>query len=164
MFSPMCIYVCPLSLSLVIISTRTNMVISGVTGGGRGQSAPKTSEVLTGKYFCWPSGKKEARGKGWKLRRKEGIQNCKREGVKLEMEGGKVTKWGGPFFFFFFFFLSLSLFKTTNLFWVYQNGNFLPGKSILRRGKNQEKWLLPPQSPFVNWTLKAKRITLFYHV
>ena len=33
-----------------------------------------------------------------------------------------------------------SLFKTTEIcFWGYQNGNFLPGKSISRREKNQEK-------------------------
>ena len=42
-----------------------------------------------------------------------------------------------------FFFLCFSLFKTCNLFWYYQNGNFLPGKSISRREKNQEKLLCP---------------------
>ena len=44
--------------------------------------------------------------------------------------------------FFFFFCFSL-LKKDGNLFWVYQNGNFLQGKSISRREKNQEKWLRP---------------------
>ena len=45
---------------------------------------------------------------------------------------------------FFFFFFSLFTFKNHwNLFWVYQNGNFLAGRSISRRGKNQEKWLCP---------------------
>ena len=55
--------------------------------------------------FCWRIGKKEARKKGWKLRRKGG---------KLEMEAGKRQKkrWG-PFFFFFFF--CFSLLKTTKI-------------------------------------------------
>ena len=40
-------------------------------------------------------GKKE---KGVKIEKKK--ENCKREGGKLKMEGGKVTKWGeDPFFF-----------------------------------------------------------------
>ena len=37
-------------------------------------------------------------------------ENCKREGGKLKMEGGKVPKWGADFFFFFFL-----LFKTTKI-------------------------------------------------
>ena len=32
-----------------------------------------------------------------------------------------------------------------NLFWVYQNGNFLPGKKASRRVKKSEKITLPPQ-------------------
>ena len=54
------------------------------------------------------------------------------------MEEGKVIK-RGPFF---------SLFTSENdgnLFWVYQNGNFLPGKSISRRDKKSGKMTLPPQ-------------------
>ena len=104
---------------------------SGVTGGGAGgQSAPP--ETSDREIFADVSGKK---GKGWKLRRKGG---------KLEMEAGKRQKkrWG-PFFFFFFFFLLFTFENDENLFWVYQNGNFLPGKSISRREKNQEKWLCP---------------------
>ena len=64
------------------------------------------------------------------------------------MEGGKITKWGEKFFFFFFFFL-FTFQNDWNLFWVYQNGNFLPGKSISRRGKNQEKWLCPLREIFL---------------
>ena len=30
-----------------------------------------------------------------------------------------------------------------NLLWVYQNGNFVPGKSISHQENNQEKWLCP---------------------
>ena len=59
-------------------------------------------------------------------------------------------------FFFLSFFFCFSLFRTTEscfrstkmgifyLFWVYQNGNFLSGKSISRQEKNQEKMTLPP--------------------
>ena len=38
-------------------------------------------------------------------------------------------------FFFFFFFFLFTFENDENLFWVYQNGNFLPGKSISRREK-----------------------------
>ena len=62
-------------------------------------------------------------------------ENCKMEGGKLKMEGGKNSKMR---FFFVFVFVFLNDY---NLFWVYQNGNFLPGK-------NQEKWLCPPQKNF----------------
>ena len=60
------------------------------------------------------------------------------------MEAGKRKKkrWG-PFFFFFFFFLLFTFENDENLFWVYQNGNFLPGKSTSRRETNEEKWLCP---------------------
>ena len=67
-------------------------------------------------------------------------------------------------FFFSFFFFCFSLFKTTKIclgstkmkivyrsffkpqkfvLGLYQNGNFLPGKSISRQEKNQEKLLCP---------------------
>ena len=103
-------------------------------GAGGGQSAPP--ETSDREIFADVSGKKRQgkKGKGWKLSRKGG---------KLEMEAGKRQKkrWG-PFFFFFFFLL-FTFENDENLFWVYQNGNFLPGKSISRREKNQEKWLCP---------------------
>ena len=54
----------------------------------------------------------------------------------------------GPFFlkfFYLFFFFFFTFENDRNLFWVYQNGNFLPGKSISQREKNQEKMTLPPQ-------------------
>ena len=53
----------------------------------------------------------------------------------------------GLFFFFFFFFLFAFHFffqNHWNLFQVYQNGNFLPGKSISHRGKKSGKMTLPP--------------------
>ena len=54
------------------------------------------------------------------------------------MEVGKVIKRVEDFFFFFFF-LVFTFENNGNLFWVYQNVNFLQGKSISRREKNQEK-------------------------
>ena len=49
------------------------------------------------------------------------------------MEVGKVIKSVKDFFFF-------SFENDKNLFWVYQNGNFLPGKNISRQEKkNLEK-------------------------
>ena len=59
--------------------------------------------------------------------------------------------WG--WFFFLFCFVCLFVFFTfqnhSNLFWVYQNGNFLPGKSISCQEKNQEKWLCPIRKIFL---------------
>ena len=63
------------------------------------------------------------------------------------MDVGKERKRGEDLFFFFFFF-SFLLFifeKDGNLFWVYQNGNFLPGKSHFHAGKKSGKMTLLPQ-------------------
>ena len=110
---------------------------SGVTGGGQGGRVPP-QRLLTGKFLLTYREKrgKEKGGKGWKLRRKGG---------KLETEAGKRQKkrWG-PFFFFFFFLL-FTFENDENLFWVYQNGNFLPGKNISGREKKSGKMTLPPQ-------------------
>ena len=68
--------------------------------------------------------------------------------------------------FFFFFVFSFSLLKTTEIcFGVYQNGNFLPGKIISRREKNQEKWFCPLRkisllrpwfcNKLLNWSLNV---------
>ena len=58
----------------------------------------------------------------------------------MKMEVGKVIKKrveDPPFFFFFFVLFTFE--NDRNLFWVYQNANFLPGKSISCREKNPEK-------------------------
>ena len=89
---------------------------------------------------------KEKQGKRGKWGKKK--ENWKREDGKLKMEGGKVTKWGEAFFFFFFF-LPFTFQNHWNLFWVYQNWNFLPGKSISHREKNLEKWLCPLRKMFL---------------
>ena len=107
-------------------------VVSGVTGGGAGgQSAPP--ETSDWEIFADVSGKKRQgkKGKGVKIEKKRWkIGNGSRKTSKKEVR---------TFFFFFFFFLLFTFENDENLFWVYQNGNFLPGKSISRREKNQEK-------------------------
>ena len=89
--------------------------------------------------FCWPTTKREARKKG-KMEKKR-KKNQKKGKWKIENGRGKSDKmrrrpWG-PFFFpsssFFFFLLTFQ--NHWNLFWVYQNGYFLHGKSISRREK-----------------------------
>ena len=105
-------------------------VVSGVTGGGGGGRGgrvppPETSDR---EIFADVSGKKRQgkKGKGVKIETKRWkIGNGSRKTSEKEVR---------TFFFFFFFFEN-----DENLFWVYQNGNFLPGKSISRREKNQEK-------------------------
>ena len=109
----------------------TDRIISnGVTGGGGGAKCPR--DFWPGN-FCWRIGKKEAkkkgkRGENWEEKK----ENCKREGGKLETEVGKAIKRGELFFFFFFFFFFLlfTFENDGNLFWVHQNGNFLPGKAF----------------------------------
>ena len=101
--------------------------------------------------FCWLTGKRQARKKG-KWSRKEGKSKKRRWKLKKN-EGGKVTKSGERTFYFclfvclFVLFLFSGFFSTFqnpwNLFWIYQNGNFLPGKSISRREKSGKITLLP---------------------
>ena len=106
------------------------------------------------------SGKERQGKKGtwawWgKWSRKEG--KSKQGRWKIENERRKSYKMRrGLFFFCFCFFVFCFCFlflfcfvfftfqnQCWNLFWVYQNRNFLPGKSISRWEKNQEKWLCP---------------------
>ena len=70
-------------------------------------------------------------------------ENQKREGGKLTMEGGKLQNDERTFFSPFAFHFSKPL-KFGNLFWVYQNGNFLLGKSISLREKKSGKMTVPP--------------------
>ena len=65
--------------------------------GAGGQGAPQ--RLLTGKFLLTYQEKKRSQGKK---------ENCKREGGKLKMEGGKwksykINEERTPFFFFFFF-------------------------------------------------------------
>ena len=78
---------------------------------------------------AWGSRGERKRGENWE----ETKENCKREGGKLKNGRWKRLQNEERIFFFFFF---LSLFETTKiLFWVYQIGNFLPGKKHFTPGK-----------------------------
>ena len=96
-------------------------------GGGTGfpseTSDREISADLSGKDFKW--GKKK--------------ENWKSEGEKFKMEGGleKIQNEERIFFFFFTFQ------NDWNLFWVYQNGNFLLWKSISRRRGKMRKMTCP---------------------
>ena len=76
------------------------------------------------------------------------------EKKRKKIEKGKVENWkwkeeksqNKERTYFFFFFVTFQ--NHWNLFWVYQNGNFPPGKSISCRKKIQEKMTLPPQKNF----------------
>ena len=93
-------------------------------GGGPGRQSAPPRDFWPGN-FCWRIGKNKARKKG----------------KQLEMEVGKVIKRGEDLFFFFFFPspLLFTFENSGNLFWVYQNGNFLPGKSSFHAGKKIRK-------------------------
>ena len=82
-------------------------------GGKRGQSAPP--ETSDREMFADVSGKKRQGRKG-------------KRGENLEEK-----------FVCLFVFLIFTFENEGNLFWVYQTGNFLPGKDISRQEKNQEK-------------------------
>ena len=98
----------PYSMSLKL----TELHFSGITGGGRGVRMPQ--RLLTGKILLtyWDKRGKEKMEKGGNGEGKK--ENCKKEGGKLKMEGGKSSKMRRGLFFFFFFFL-LFTFKTTKI-------------------------------------------------
>ena len=104
---------------------------SGVTGGGgqglRGAECPQ--RLLTGKFLLIYREKRD-KGKKRKMEKKGRKINWKKEGGKLKMEEEKVTKWAENHW---------------NLFCVYQNGNFLPGKSISRREKIRKNDFAPSE-------------------
>ena len=97
---------------------------NGVTDGGA-ECPPETSDWEISADLQGKERGKEKRENG-----AEKKENQKREGGKLKMEGGKFTKWGEDPFFLLFTFE-----HHWNLFWVYQNGSFLPGKNISRHEK-----------------------------
>ena len=112
--------------------------ISGVTGRGRLPPPPPAWPA----NFCWSIGKKEARKK-WERGKKE---KNRRKIVKGKVRNwkwkeGKIQNEERTFFFFLLFTFQ----NDENLFWVYQNGNFLPGKRISCREKNQENDFSPSE-------------------
>ena len=129
-----------------LIETHT---ISGVTGGGQVEECPP--ETSDREIFADLQGKKEGRKNGKGGNGEEKKENCEREGGKLKMGGGKCSEMrrgGEDLLPFFFFVVALHFQNEENLFWGYQNRNFLPGKSISRQEKNQEKWLCPLRKNF----------------
>ena len=56
------------------------------------------------------------------------------------MEAGKVIKSDEDLFFL----LCITFEIDENLFWVYQNGNFLPGKNISCQKKIRKNYFAPP--------------------
>ena len=126
---------------------------SDVKGGGAGGRVPPY--IFHREIFADLPGKN---GQGRRGNAGEKNKYLKRKTWKIENGRENYEKWKKwaedlffffsssfffLFFFFFFFFFGLSLFETTeifkNLFGVYQNGQFLPGKSIF----HWEKWLCP---------------------
>ena len=126
---------------------------SGVTRGGRGGRVAHPWKV-SGKFLKKGGNKEKREGREEKKRKekerqgKKGEMENKRSEIvkgeeenKLKMEGGngkyKVWKWAEDlffFFFFFFFFLLVTIWNHWNLFGVYQNGIFLPGKKQFKPG------------------------------
>ena len=88
---------------------------SGITVGGGAECSPDTSHQ---ENFCWPTWKRETRKKG-KMEKKEG--KSKKGRWKIANGRRKSYKMRSLLFTFQ---------NHQNLFWVYQNGNFLPGKKI----------------------------------
>ena len=124
-------------VSLLLHSGRLSG-ISGVTGGGGGRGAECPPETSDREIFADVSGKKRQgkKGKGVKIEKKR---------WKIGYGSRKTSEKEVRTFFFFFFFLLFTFENDENLFWVYQNGNFLPGKSISRREKNQENDFAPSE-------------------
>ena len=127
---------------------------------GRGQSA--SQRLLTRKFLLTYREKrgKENVEKGGKLERKR-RKNCKREGRKLKMEGGKSSIMRrGPFFsflFFFFFFFCFCfffvfvfvffcflLFKTTKICFGATKMELFYRKKHFTPGKKSGKMTFPP--------------------
>ena len=87
--------------------------------------------------------RKRGKEKKRKMEKKEG--KSKKGRWKIENGRRKSYKMRRGFFFSFLFTFNLFTFQNHwNLFWVYQNGNFVPGKRILRQEKYSGKMTLPP--------------------
>ena len=83
---------------------------------------------------------------------------------KIENVRGKVTKWGEDFRTFFF---SLFTFQNHwNLFWLYQNGNFLSGKGISSREKIRKNNFASSEkySSYASGVVYGPKLERGYHV
>ena len=109
---------------------------SGVRGG-RGRVPP---DIFQLEIFADLLGKEGQGRLKWKMERKEG----KFEREKVENRNGrrKIMKMSrGPFFGEEG---ACHFSKPLEFIWVYQNGEFLPGKCIFHAGKKFGKLTLPP--------------------
>ena len=100
---------------------------SGVTGGGGAvwQSAPETSDRGISADLS---------GKGREGKKENGVEkkeNREREGGKMKMEWGKVTKWGEDFFLSTFQ-NDWHLFGSTKMEIFYREKAFHTGKRIIK--------------------------------
>ena len=101
------------------------------SGGGCQSQCPLT--FLTGKFLMTYQ---EKRGKA-KRKNGEEKENCKREGWKLKMEEGKVTKWVEDLFFFFFkFYLAFHFSKPLKFVLGWPKWEFSTWKKHIKPGKN----------------------------
>ena len=109
--------------------------------GGQGAECPPR-DFWPGN-FCWRIGKKrqgkKEKGGNWEEKK----EKCRKGRWKIGVEVGKATKRGKDLFFPFFFLFTFE--NNRNLFWVYQNLNFLPGKSISRREKIMKNYFAPSE-------------------
>ena len=115
----------------------------GWGGGGWGVvvwGADCPPKLLTGKFLL---NYQEKRGQEKrKIGKKEG--KLKREGEKLNWKWKEEKLQNEEMTFFFLLLFCFSLLKIHwNLFWVNQNGNFLPGKSISCREKIRKNDFAP---------------------
>ena len=114
-------------------------ISSGVTARGRrgAECSPETSEQEI--FVVLPGKKRQEKNVKWR-RKKKKERKIEREGGKLM---GESYKFGEEFFFFFFLLFTFQ--NHWNLFWVYQNGKFSPGKTFHARGKKKTgNMTLPP--------------------
>ena len=63
------------------------------------------------------------------------------------------------YLFIYYFFLLFTFENNRNLFWAYQNGNFLPGKKHFTPGKKSGKMTLSPQKNIPVKPLMHSRVT-----
>ena len=95
----------------IILSVRLQLAVLGcsgiTTGGGGGKSSP--GHFSTG-YFCWPTGKREARKKGEMEKKRRTIEKKKKK-----MRGPFCFLFCFVLFFLFVFFFCFSLLKTTEI-------------------------------------------------
>ena len=98
--------------------------------GGQGAECPQ--RLLTGKVRQGEKGKMEQKRR--KIEKGE-VENWKWKDEKLQNEDKTFFTFQNDW----------------NLFWVYQNGNFLPGKSISRREKIRKN-AFPPSEKYSSYT------------